>query len=61
LTINITSYDIETKNKNVISLFLKTFSFFCSLIDRRGIYTEDGQISQRYHYGTVKGAQTKVN
>lgn len=34
---------------------------FFSLIDRRGIYTEEGQLSQRYHYGTVKGAQSKVN
>ncbi|XP_054717812.1 palmitoyltransferase ZDHHC18-like [Uloborus diversus] len=30
-----------------------------SLIDRRGIYTEDGQLSQHCHYGTVKGAQSK--
>ncbi|GIX70078.1 palmitoyltransferase [Caerostris extrusa] len=34
---------------------------FPSLIDRRGICKEENQLSQRYHYGTVKGAQTKQN
>ncbi|KAF8778760.1 palmitoyltransferase ZDHHC18-like [Argiope bruennichi] len=34
---------------------------FPSLIDRRGICKEESQLNQRYHYGTVKGAQTKQN
>ncbi|XP_071041642.1 palmitoyltransferase ZDHHC18 isoform X2 [Parasteatoda tepidariorum] len=46
------------------SLIVNCCSVICgpnypSLIDTRGICTEDGQLNQRYHYGTVKGAQAK--
>lgn len=48
------------------SLLVNCCSVICgpnypSLIDRRGIFTEEGQLSQRIHYGTVKGAQSKQN